>query len=279
MAVVAAQISMNLGAAIGKDLFSLLSPEAVAALRTGLAAILLLLLAQPWKARLTARHALWVGLYGLALGGMNLLIYWAFERLPIGVAVAIEICGPLAVVLIGSRSLPDFAWLALAITGLLLLVPWPGSEAPLDVAGLSFAAGAAACWALYIVFGKQASGVDNRTAVALGMAAACIITFPVGLPEALPGLFVPTIFLTGLALALLSSALPYLLELKALEGLSPRAFGVVTSSAPAIAAVVGFVLLGEKLAPLQWLAIALLIGASAGCALCSARPPASAATH
>jgi inner membrane transporter RhtA len=267
LVVVAAQVSFNVGAALAKGLFATVGPEGVAALRTTIAALILLAIARPWRAAPTRSQRGWLILYGLALGGMNHLIYWAIERIPIGVAVAIEISGPLAVVLLTSRSLRDFLWLALALGGLALLVPWPGGDTPLDPLGVGFALGAAACWALYILFGKRASQVASRTAVALGMCVACCVTLPFGIAAAGSNLLLGPVLALGLAVAVLSSALPYLLEMQALGRLSSRVFGVVTSSAPAIAALVGFVLLGERLAPLQWLAIALMIAASAGCSL------------
>jgi len=265
--MVLAQFSFNLGAALAKDLFAVVGPAGVAALRTSIAAAILLALARPWRARPTARQARFLLLYGLALGGMNLLIYFAIARLPLGIAVAVEISGPLAVVLFTSRSLRDFAWFALAAGSLALLVPWPGRAAALDPLGLLFALGAAACWALYILFGKRAAEVRGATAVALGMAAACLVTLPVGAAQAGLTLLAPPVLLTGLGVALLSSVLPYVLEMKALERLSARLFGVIVSCAPALAALAGFLLLGERLTLLQWLAVAGMIAASAGCSL------------
>lgn len=267
LAIVAAQVSINLGAALGKGLFPLVGPEGVAALRTGISALILLAVSKAWTITVTRSQGLWLVLYGLALGGMNLLIYWAIARIPIGVAVAIEISGPLAVVLLTSRSARDLLWFALGAGGLLLLVPWPGADTRLDPIGIAFALGAASCWALYILFGKRASQVESRSAVALGMSAACCVTVPFGVSVAGAHLLLGSVLALGLGVALLSSALPYLLEMKALERLSSRVFGVVTSSAPAIAALVGFALLGEQLSPRQWLAIALMIAASAGCSL------------
>lgn len=274
LAIVAAQISINIGAAFAKSLFPLVGPEGIAALRTGIAAVILLVVARPWQRSLSRRQILWIILYGLALGGMNLLIYWAFARIPIGVAVAIEIAGPLSVVLLTSRAARDFLWLALAVASVLLLMPWPGWHAPLDLAGVGFAMGAAVCWALYIVFGKRASEVESSTAVALGMAAACIVTIPIGVATEGSRLLETSAWGLGLVVALLSSAIPYMLEMKALQRLSSRLFGVLTSSGPALAALAGFALLGERLTLVQWIAILLMISASAGCSLTS-RPTTS----
>lgn len=266
-----AQVSVNVGAALGKGLFASVGPEGVAALRTSIAAILLLAIARPWRAMPSRRQMGWLTVYGLTLGSMNLLIYAAFARIPIGVAVAIEICGPLGVVLATSRSLRDFLWLGLAIGGLLLLAPWPGGSARLDPAGIGFALAAALTWALYILVGKRAAQVKGTTAVALGMTIACFVTLPFGLSAAGGRLLDPSVLGLGIGVALLSSALPYVLEMKALGHLSARVFGVLTSAAPAVAALVGFLILGERLTLAQWLAIALMIAASAGGSLAGRR--------
>ena len=273
LAIVIALTSVNIGAALGKSLFALVGPEGVAALRTSIAAIILLVVARAWSARFTRRQALWMALYGIALGGMNLLIYWAIARIPIGIAVTIEICGPLAVVLLTSRSTRDFLWFALAVAGLLLLMPWPGAAGTsVDPAGVLYALGAATCWALYILFGKRAAEAESGVAVAAGMAIACLVTLPAGISVAGGNLLLPEVLLLGAVVAVLSSALPYYLEMRALEKLSSRLFGLVTSSAPAIAALVGFFMLGERLTPMQWMAVCMMIVASAGCSLAS-RPP------
>ena len=269
LAMLLAQISFNVGAAIAKDLFAAVGPAGVAALRTSLAALVLLAVAQPWRQRYTSRQWRFLLLYGLALGGMNVMIYFAIARLPIGIAVAVEMSGPLAVVLFTSRTAKDFAWFALAAGSLALLVPWPGRAAPLDPVGLLFGLGAAGCWALYILFGKRAAEVRGATAVSIGMAAACCVTLPFGVAQAGTGLLSGPVLLTGLAVALMSSVLPYVLEMKALEQLSARVFGVLASSAPAVAALAGFAVLGERLTPLQGLAVLGMIAASAGCSLTS----------
>jgi inner membrane transporter RhtA len=274
LAIVAAQLSINIGAALGKSLFPLVGPEGVAALRTGISAAILVAIARPWRHLPSARQIVWISLYGLVLGGMNLLIYWAFERIPIGVAVAIEIAGPLCVVLMTSRALKDFLWLALAVASLLLLMPLPGAEDPLDLLGVVFAMGAAVCWALYILFGKRASEVESSTAVALGMVAASLVTVPFGVAAAQSNLLLPDVLGVGLIVAVLSSAIPYMLEMKALERLSSRLFGVITSGAPALGALAGFFILGERLTTIQWCAVTMMIAASAGCSL-TTRPPAA----
>lgn len=275
LAIIAASISVNLGAAIGKQLFNEIGPEGVAALRSAIAAPILLAFVRPWRTRMEPGELRWIVLYGAILGAMNLSIYWAFERIPIGLAVTIEISGPLAVVLLTSRSLRDLLWFALALAGLLLLVPWPNTSQPLDPIGIAFALAAAACWALYIVVGKRASRVKGSTVVAIGMCVACAVTLPFGIISAGSALIGPALAM-GAVVAVLSSALPYFLEMRALERVSSRVFGVITSSAPAIAALMAYLVLGEQLTPTQWLAVGLMIAASAGCSI-STRPAISRA--
>jgi inner membrane transporter RhtA len=270
--VLAASLSINLGAAVGKDLFGALGAEGVAALRCGIAALVLWALVRPWRGAALSRGKLgWLAAYGITLGAMNLSIYLAFQYLPIGLAVAIEITGPLLLVLLLSRSLRDFVWLALAAGGLALLLPWRGAYEQVDLRGVLFASLAGLCWALYIMLGKRVAGVGPARAVAIGMAFACVVTVPLGILRAGPALLAPPVLLTGLGVALLSSTVPYVLEMKALSSLSGKVFGLVTSSAPALAALGAFVVLGERLTAQQWLAVALVMAASAGCAL-TARP-------
>lgn len=279
LSIVAAQTSVNIGAALAKGLFPLVGPEGVAALRTTISAAILLALARPWRTPMTARQLGWLAAYGLALGGMNLLIYFAFRRIPIGIAVAIEICGPLGLVLATSRSARDFGWLALALGGLALLVPWPGrahgTAGTLDPIGIAFALGAATCWALYILCGRRASEVGSMRAVAVGMTVACCVTVPFGLATAPSHLPLHALGM-GLVVALLSSTLPYVLEMRAMGRLPSRMVGLVSSTGPALAALVGFAVLGERLSAAQWLAVALMIAASAGCSLGTGAPVARA---
>jgi inner membrane transporter RhtA len=263
-------VSQYLGAAIAKQLFPLVGSEGVTALRVGLSALVLILAFRPWRSRLTRRGAVDIALYGFMLGCMNLLIYHAFKLIPIGIAVAIEVTGPLAVVVASSRRRRDLGWVACAVLGLVLLLPLRAGTGPghpaLDPAGVAFALGAAFCWAMYIVFGKRASSLEGGQAVAWGMLAASLFTVPVGAFHAGAALLQPAVLMGGLAVALLSSALPYSLEMMALRRLPRRVFGVLVSSSPAVGALAGFLVLGEQLAPVQWVAIVLVMAGSAGSA-------------
>jgi len=269
LALLAAMVSTYLGAAIAKQLFPQVGSQGVTALRVGLAACMLLAWCKPWRIPLARKDLPNLLVYGLMLGCMNLLIYAAFARIPIGIAVAIEVTGPLMVVLASSRRPRDFAWLACAVLGLWLLLPdvHGGTRAgALDPLGMLLAAGAALCWAMYIVFGKRVSTLEGGQAVAWGMLAAALFTVPVGLAHAGAALLAPGILAAGLGVALLSSALPYSLEMAALKRLPRRVFGILVSASPALSALAGWLVLGEQLLPLQWLAIALIIAASAGAA-------------
>ena len=272
LAILASMVSVNVGAAFAKGLFPLVGPAGVTALRVGLAACLLLLFWRPWRrlpSRADARNLL---VYGLMLGCMNLTIYAAFARIPIGVAIAIEVTGPLALVLLSSRRASDVAWVACAALGLWLLSPLhAGSSAPLDPIGVAWALAAAFCWAMYIVFGKRVSTLEGGHAVAWGMLAASLCAVPLGVAQAGGALFTPTVLAAGLAVALLSSILPYSLEMAALARLPRRVFGILISAGPAIGALAGYFVLGELLSGVQWLAIALIVVATAGSAATAGR--------
>ena len=271
VALTASLISQNLGAAIAKSLFPVVGVEGMTALRVGLSALLLLAFWRPWRRPLARRDVGNVVVYGAMLGGMNLCIYHAFGRIPIGIATAIETTGPLVVVLAASRRALDVAWVALALAGLALLVP-QASTAPLDPLGLLFAFGAAASWALYIVFGKRVSTLASGQAVSLGMLVAALVAVPIGVAQAGAAMLAPPALLAGLGVALLSSAVPYSLEMAALRRMPRHVFGILVSATPAVGAACGALVLGERLGALQWLAIACIIGASAGGAAMAGRP-------
>jgi inner membrane transporter RhtA len=259
LAIGAAMVSTYAGAAFAKQLFPLVGSEGVVALRVGLSALLLAAFTRPWRALPSRAELPTLLLYGLTLGCMNLLIYRAFARIPIGIAVSIEVMGPLAVVLLSSRRARDFVWVACAAFGLWLLLPLRGASSALDPLGVACAAGAAFCWALYIVFGKRASTPGGAGTVAWGMLAASVFIVPIGASYAGSALLSPFVLMAGLAVAVLSSAAPYTLEMIALRKLPRRVFGILVSSSPAVAALAGFMVLGERLSSVQWLGIGLVI--------------------
>jgi inner membrane transporter RhtA len=202
--------------------------------------------------------------YGIALGGMNLCFYFALERIPLGLAVAVEFTGPLMVGLLGSQRLLDFLWADLAISGILLITPWSASH-NVNGAGVGLALGAGLLWAAYILLGRRVSQVfSGSTGVAVGMIAAAFAVFPAVAFSPASMRFESRILLAGLGMAALSSALPYTLEMIALRAMPTRTFGILMSLEPAVAAACGWILLGERLYPVQWLAIALVVTASVG---------------
>lgn len=261
-----AMISIQSGASLAKSLFPLVGAEGTTALRLVLGAIILSLVMQPWRTRpnLAAYRPLLA--YGLALGGMNLLFYMSLQSIPLGVAVALEFTGPLGLALLSSRRLLDFAWIALAAFGLWLLLPSDLAQTQLDPLGMALALGAGLCWALYIVFGQKAGAAHGRQTVALGTWVAALLVLPIGLWQAGGSLFSVDLLPIALGVAVLSSALPYSLEMVALTRLPARTFSILMSLEPAIAALSGLLFLSEQLSWNQWLAIGAIILASAGAA-------------
>ena len=270
-ALVTGMVSLQYGATIAKNLFPAVGAAGTSALRVGFSALILIAVWRPWRRSLAQREAGWIALYGITLGLMNLLFYLAIARLPLGPAVAIEFAGPLAIALIASRRTTDFLWIGVAVAGLGLLLPIAPTS-PLDPLGVALALGAALAWALYILFGQRAGRIDGGQAVSLGMLVAALVAAPFGLAEAGAALLAPGVLMAGLLVALLSSALPYSLEMVALRRLDRKSFGVLMSLEPAVAACAGFALLGERLGAVQWLAIGLVIAASAGITATSRRP-------
>jgi inner membrane transporter RhtA len=262
-ALLASQLSLNLGAAIAKHLFPLIGVEGVVAYRVGIAAVLMLLIFRPWRTPLTWRQGANVAIYGSVIGLMNLLIYRSFSLIPLGVAVAIEVAGPLTVAVLSSRRPRDFAAVCLAVVGLYFLLPIHGHVDQLNPVGVAYAAGAAVCWALYIVYGKRVSAMHGGQSVAWAMLAASLFIVPVGAWYAGSLLLTPMYMLIGLAIAVMSSALPYTLEMLSMRTLSSRTFSMFSSGAPALSALAGMAVLGEHLTPTQWLAIASIVVASA----------------
>jgi len=260
-----AMFSFQAGASIAKGLFATVGAQGAAALRLAFGTILLLAAFRPWRAWPTA--AAWRPIlgYGISLGVMNLLFYTALTTVPLGVAVALEFSGPLAVAMMASRRPVDFLWIALAVGGLLLILrPTGSATSALDPFGVACALGAGVCWALYIVFGQRAGGEHGMHSAALGTVIAALIVIPVGVAQAGAALLSPHALLFGAGVGLLGTALPYALEMIALRALPTRTFGTLMSLEPAVGALAGLVLLHQVLSPTQWLAIAAVVAASIG---------------
>jgi inner membrane transporter RhtA len=264
---------VQLGAAEAHSLFGALGPSGATALRVSLAAVMVVLILRPWRATLTRKSLPILLAYGLILGLMNYTFYWALSLAPQGVVVALEFTGPLAVAIGASRRWIDFAWIGLAIAGLLFLLPIGPSAASVDPRGAALALVAGGFWALYILTGRRAGRAVGRYATAFGMIIAAAVVLPIGMVQVGPRLFSPQFLPVALLVALLSSAIPYTLEMFALMRTPPQVFGTLMSMEPAIGAVLGLVLLHERLTLVQWLAIIAVMGAAFGVAITAPPTP------
>lgn len=274
-----AMASIQSGASLAKSMFPVVGAQGTTALRLIFASIIMLLLLRPWRARLDASTLRSVIIYGMALGGMNFLFYMSLRSVPLGIAVALEFTGPLAVALWASRRALDFVWIALAVVGLLLLIPVGQTGAGLDPIGAAYALGAGVCWALYILYGQKAGAQNGIQTAALGVVIAAIFVAPIGIAHAGSALLTPALLPVALGVAILSTALPYSLEMVALTRMPARTFGTLMSIEPAFGALSGLLFLGERLTAWQWLAILAIITASVGATLSMKRetPPPVAA--
>ncbi|SHL67089.1 EamA family transporter [Flavobacterium saccharophilum] len=269
-AVLLSIISVQCGAAIAKTLFPAIGAAGTASIRIGISAIILLLAYRPNLKQITTSQWKIVVPYGLALGAMNLIFYLAIERIPIGLAVTLEFIGPLLVAIIGSKRLIDYCWVLLAAMGIILIAPWSNDR--IDLLGVIFALLAGALWAAYIVLGGKISKIMNGgQAVSTGMLFAAILILPFGLLENGLANLTPKFLGMGVALALLSSAIPFTLEMKALGQLPPRTFSILMSLEPAAAAICAFIFLQESLSFYEILAVVCVVIASAGSTLTAKR--------
>ncbi|WP_217229107.1 EamA family transporter [Streptomyces anulatus] len=261
--VVAGGLSVQFGSAVAALLMPKAGALGVVTLRLAAAALILLVICRP-KLRGHSR-ADWgtVLAFGVAMGGMNTLFYQALDRIPLGIAVTLEVLGPLALSVFASRRLINLVWAGLALVGVVLL--GGGGFDRLDPVGAAYALGAGAMWAAYIVFSARTGRrFPQADGLALAMVVAAVLSLPLGIIESGAKLAVPSTVALGAAVALLSSVLPYTLELMALRRLPAPTFAVMMSLEPAIAAGAGFLILDQALSATDALAIALVIGASVG---------------
>jgi inner membrane transporter RhtA len=269
--LIAAMFCFQLGAVIAKGLFPAVGAAGTTALRMGLASLMLLAVWRPWRMRPSLRETRVIVIYGLALGCMNFCFYLSLNSIPLGIAVALEFAGPLALAMAASRRAIDFAWIVIAALGLTALLPLGLQSKPLDGPGVAYALAAGAFWALYIFYGRKAGAAHGGQTAALGMVVGAIVIVPIGVAEAGARLFSPAILPAALGVALLSSALPYSLEMMAMPRLPTRTVGVLMSLDPALGALSGLCFLGERLSWVQCAAIASIMAASAGSAATSTR--------
>ena len=263
-------VSIQLGAAVAVQLFETLGPASTTFLRIALAAVLLLAATRGRIRADARRHIGLLAIFGCAIGAMNLCFYGAIDRIPLGVAVAIEFIGPLGVAALTSRRARDFLWTGLAVAGLVLLTPDIGGD--LDPLGVALALAAGAGWASFILISPRVARDVGGGGLALAMVAAGLFTLPFalatgGLERLDPGLLVGV-----LAVAILSTALPYALEFEALRRMTARAYGIIVTLEPVVAALVGAFVLGQALPPTALLAIAFVTAAAVGVTLSDRRP-------
>ena len=261
--VLLAIASVQIGSALAKGLFDEIGPGGTVFLRLLFAAVVLMAVWRPSPRRRTRRDLQLVVVFGLVLACMNMSFYAALDRIPLGAAVTFEFVGPLGVAVAGSRRPLDLVWVALAAAGILLLSDLGAGG--LDGLGIALALLAGAFWAAYILLSARiGSRYEGADGLALAMVVGAVVLVPVGVGEAGGELLVPWILAAGLAVAVLSSAIPYALEMEALRRMPTGVFGVLMSLEPGMAALAGYVVLGEGLVAREVVAIAMVVGASAG---------------
>jgi inner membrane transporter RhtA len=261
--VLGAIASVQFGAALATTLFSRLGPAGTVLLRVATASIVLVAI---WTPRVRGRpraELILAAVFGLALAGMNLAFYESINRIPLGTAVTIEFVGPLTVAVAGSRRPLDLLWVALALAGILMLTR--GGTHSLDGVGVALALLAGGLWGAYIILnGRVGRAYERGTGVALSMCIASVVLLPVGIAAAGSHLLEPKALALGAAIGMLSSAIPYSFEQEALRRIAASVFGVLMSLEPAVAALAGLILLGQRLSAREVVGIALVVAASAG---------------
>jgi inner membrane transporter RhtA len=263
LAVLGSILSVQLGAAIAKGLFPALGASVTATVRIGLSVLILLAVNRPGLKSLTKAQWQAVIPYGLCLGAMNLIYYLALSRIPLGIAVTLEFIGPLLLVVFSSKRAIEFLWVLLAAGGIALMTPWNNTNIDLFGAGMALLAGA--FWAGYIVLGRKVSAVlDGRQAVTIGMLFALIVALPFAFAGGGMLNFKTNMLIPGLALALFCSALPFSLEMYALKLMPTKTFSILMSMEPAVGAICGLIFLKEYLSVQEYIAIVLVVIASAG---------------
>lgn len=265
-------VSVQFGSAFARTHFEAVGPTGAATLRLVFAAVILVIAVRPRTRRWTRRQWGSAVLLGLALAGMNSLIYLSIARIPLGVAVTLEFTGPLVLALVQTRRWRDALWAAVAFVGVVLL--GLGSTGSIALAGVALAFGAALFWAAYILasarVGRAIEGIDG---LVVAIVVAAIVVSPFGAGQAVAALVAdPSLVVVFLIVAVLTSAVPYALELVALRRLPTRIFGVLSSLGPAVAVVAGIVVLGQTLGVREIIAVGLVSVASIGVTVSEARP-------
>lgn len=267
--VIGSCLSLPFGAAVAAQLFPVLGPWGVTSLRVAIAAILLLVIVRPKPRKWTRQQWLAAVLFGVSLAAMNGFFYAAIDRIPLGPAVAIEFLGPLVLAAVLTRKLADFAWVGVALLGMVVLgIDGLIGAEPLDPLGVVFILIAAGFWAMYIrMSAKVGALIPGSSGLAMGLLVAAVLLIPVGVPTVATVAMDPQLLLLAAITAVLSSVIPYSFELAALRRLPQRVFGVLLSLEPAFATLAGWLILGQDATALRMVAIALVIAASVGTTL------------
>ena len=266
-------VTLCAGTSLAKGLFPFVGAEGTTTYRLVFSTLLLMAFWRPWRRAWTWADVPILVLFGATLGLMNLLFYSAIKTVPFGLAIAVEFTGPLAVALWSSKKPLDFVWIVLAVAGMGLILPLGNASgadmqaAAIDPVGIAYALGAGTCWAVYIVVGQRVADRIGAFATPMGMLVAALLVTPVGISVAGSSLLNPEWMLAGLGIALLSSAIPYSLEMYSLKHLPKQTFSILLSLEPAVGALAGWLVLSEQLSTQQLGAIGLIMAASMGSAM------------
>ena len=272
--MVLSMISYQISASFAKQLFTVLDPLSVTILRLCFAAIIVCIMFRSWQIFKRLPYLKWRDLlcYSTALCCMNVLFYMSLGKLPQGIAVGLEFIGPLGLALLSIQRRSDYIWVLLAIIGISLMVPWgQTTSANFSLVGVACALGAGLCWAFYIYVGQKVVHQNmGMHALTIAISLSALVLLPIGLYNNAPALLETQYWGKALAIAVLATAIPYALDLKALKQLNKLSYGTLSSLSPALAALAGLFLLGEKIGTLQWLALFCVMLASVGVTLRSA---------
>ncbi|MEK2689140.1 EamA family transporter [Bdellovibrio sp. GT3] len=272
LCVFIAILSVQGGASFAKQLFPLIGPQAATFWRASISALILLIIYRPWMQRYSRSTLGIVALYGVCLGCMNMTFYLAIQKIPLGIAVALEFTGPLAVAILGSKKWIDGLWVLFALLGIALILPHSDFSQSIDISGVILALVAGAFWGIYIVMAKKVGArIPGGAATAMGLTVASLTVVLPAIPHFALSTYTGVLWINILAMAVLSGAIPFSLEMIALRRIPSKTFGVLMSLEPAVAAMMGLVFLSEELSSIQWLAILFVMVASCGSSLTSRR--------
>ena len=275
MFMVLSMISYQISASFAKQLFLVLDPLTVTILRLCFAAIIICLMFRSWHILKRLSFLKWRDLlcYSAALCLMNVLFYMSLGKLPQGIAVGLEFIGPLGLALLSIKNRSDYIWVLLAILGIVLMVPWGQAQGDnFSIIGAAFALGAGLCWAFYIYFGQKVVHQNiGMHALTIAITLSALTLLPIGLYNNAAALLDTQYWPKALVIAILATAIPYALDLKALKILSKLSYGTLSSLSPALAAITGMLLLGESIGAWQWAALVCIMLASVGVTLRSAK--------